>query len=385
MSQQQPIASAHTERASNTPFKLVPRPFASGESNPSINLRLPNVVQAKPLSTIVESSTPEGSQRRSQQGRSGVPVETVNGQTARPVIMVTEPATPAMNTERAGPVDRRTSTRQNQGNFRHEQSRYPAGDIVRPSMQHTNTSESMRREEASYYAEEEEQDQGSYYGQTAAQQSRALGQTKQSLARSRRYSPRRASPPPPLTVQPLLRSGSRSPPLSERLTVFHKPISVAPGQPSNNPPAETLSTRDADSICDDLVRRVKIAQLGKMYDKAVEADRRGLVDDGLYDMVLDFFYRFLPMVFANGESDPIIINRRQILDHHRVWQIFGPRGVGISRKDRGKNRPHPWYTRPKDKKMSLKDVVGEVVDSIPRVHIVPGPAKRKKDESQGQR
>lgn len=321
MSQQQPIASAHTERASNTPFKLVPRPFASGESNPSINLRLPNVVQAKPLSTIVESSTPEGSQRRSQQGRSGVPVETVNGQTARPVIMVTEPATPAMNTERgergtergrqpapsnrlntvAGPVDRRTSTRQNQGNFRHEQSRYPAGDIVRPSMQHTNTSESMRREEASYYAEEEEQDQGSYYGQTAAQQSRALGQTKQSLARSRRYSPRRASPPPPLTVQPLLRSGSRSPPLSERLTVFHKPISVAPGQPSNTPPPETLSTRDADSICDDLVRRVKIAQLGKMYDKAVEADRRGLVDDGLYDMVLDFFYRFLPMVFANGE------------------------------------------------------------------------------------
>ena len=232
-----------------------------------------------------------------------------------------EPATPAMNTERgelgtergrqpapsnrlntvAGSADRRTSTRQDQGKFRHEQSRCPTGDMVRPSMQHTTTSESIRRKEASYYAEEEEQDQGSYYDQTAAQQSRALGQTEQSLARSRRYSPRRASPPPPLTVQPLLRSGSRSPPLSERLTVFHKPISVTPGQPSNNPPAETLSTRDADSICDDLVRRVKIAQLGKMYDRAVEADRRGLVDDGLYDTVLDFFYRFLPMVFANGE------------------------------------------------------------------------------------
>ena len=321
MSQQQPTASRHTERASNTPSKLVPRASASGEGDSNIKPRLPIVVQPKPLSAIVESSTSGVSQRHSQQERSGLPVQTENSQPARPAITVTEPSTPTMNPERGergtergrqpapsnrlntvtGPVDRRPSTRQDQGNSRHEQSLYPAeANTVRPSMQHTTNSESTRRREASYYAEEEELDQGSYYEQTAGQPSRTLAQTEQSLGRSRRYSPRRTSPPLP-TVEAPQRSGSRSPPLSERLTVFHKPISVVPGQPSNIPPAEILSTRDADSICDDLVRKVKIAQLGKMYDRAVEADRRGLVDDGLYDMVLDFFYRFLPMVFANGE------------------------------------------------------------------------------------
>ncbi|PVH74632.1 hypothetical protein DL98DRAFT_604075 [Cadophora sp. DSE1049] len=417
MSQQQHAPSDHTERPSNTQSKLIPRPMASGDFNQATNRQPPPKTQPSP--TIGESSNPAESQRHPQQEKSGFRAGTANGNSARPAITLTEASTSTMNTERgergtergrqigpsaqqpnpsnrlgaaAGTVDHRPSARQEQASSRYEQSRCPPeSNSARPSMHHVATSESMRKKETSYYAEEAQpesrRDEGSYYGQTAAQQSKCLAQTEQSLARSRRYSPRRASPPPLPTIKPPSRSISRSPPLSERLTVFHKPISVLPGQPSgpSTSSTETLSTRDADSICDDLVRKVKNAQLGKMYDRVVEVDRRGLVDDGLYDMVLDFVYRFLPMVFANGESDPIIINRRQILDHQRVWQIFGPRGEGLSRKDRGKHRPHPWYTRPKDKKMSFKDVVGEVVDSIPRVQIVPGPGKRKKDEGQEQR
>ncbi|KAH7377438.1 hypothetical protein BKA64DRAFT_648922 [Cadophora sp. MPI-SDFR-AT-0126] len=262
MSQQQSTTSPHTERPSNTPSKLVPRPAASGDFNQLTNRQPPPKSQPLVLSTITEPSNLGEILRNPHQEKSGVRAGTSNGKSARPTITVTEASVSTMSTER--------------------------GTQLRPSAQ-----------------------------------------------------------------QP---------------------------RPSHPPSPETLSIREADRICDDLARKVKVAQLGKMYDRVVEADRRGLVDDALYDMVLDFFYRFLPMVFAGGESDPIIINRRQILDHQRVWQIFGPRGEGLSRKDRGKNRPHPWYTRPKDRKMSLKDVVGEVVDSIPRVQIVPGPGKRRKDE-----
>ncbi|KAK0123758.1 hypothetical protein ONS95_008765 [Cadophora gregata] len=409
MSHQPPLPTTVPHQPSLTSSKLVPKPAASENFNPKSNHQSHPSTQTGNLSNIVETSTETKNKRATQKDKSSSRAGTACRSPTRPVITLTESSISTMNTERgernergtergrqpgpsvkqpsppnrlstaAGTVDRRPSTRKQQhASFQYEQSHYPPeAASARLSLLHTTTSESMRRKEASYYGAEDQVNEGTYYGglQTAVPH-----QAEHSLARSRRYSPRRASPPPlapPGKTNNLpSRSNSRSPPLSERLTVFHKPISFLPAQlqpslsrssngPAHSPsPADNLSARDADRICDDLVRKVRVAQLGKMYDRAVEADRRGLVDDGLYDMVMDFFYRFLPMVWGNGESDPIIINRRQILDHQRVWQIFGPRGEGLSRKDRGKNRPHPWYTRPKDRKMSLKEVAGEVLDSL---------------------
>ncbi|KAG4431236.1 hypothetical protein IFR05_013277 [Cadophora sp. M221] len=380
----------------------------------------------------------EREQRPTQQER----IETKNRNeiesSARPAITVAWASTSTANTEgrrergksserhlipasaQQAPPSNRQNTAAPSHDYRpserQEDSRYQQQAHTQdacPSIRQITTSESLRKKEASYYAEpvvqESKRGEGSFYGQTEARESRHPAVPSEApVGRSRRHSPLRRTPTNPT------RSLSRSPPLDEKTPhIFLKPISVLP--PSGPEPTDTatLSNRQADIICDDLVRKVKNTQPGKMYDRAMEADRRGAMDDVLYDQVLDFFHRFLPMVFAAADkyvfpfpklkfsswlfdsyhnchlsflltlyvrSDPIIINRRQILDHEKVWNIFGPRGEGLSRKDRGKNRPHPWYTRPKDKKLSFKEVVGEALDNLPRVQIVPGPAKRKEQE-----
>ncbi|KAH9212095.1 hypothetical protein DL95DRAFT_509785 [Leptodontidium sp. 2 PMI_412] len=346
----------------------------------------------------------EGEHRLTRRERPGTKNGNENEPSARPAITVTQPSASA-NAEGRGergttlgrhlvsasaqqaPPSNRQSTAAPSQDYRPSKrqvvSRYPQHvqtQEARPSFKQIATSESLRRKEVSYYAEpavqESRRDEGSFYGQTEARKSRyPVVPSEAPLGRSRRHSPLGRTSTNPA------RPHSRSPPLDEKTPhVFLKPISVLP--PSGPEPTDTptLSNRQADIICDDLVRKVKNVQLGKMYDRAMEADRRGAMDDVLYDQVLDFFHRFLPMVFAAADNDPIIINRRQILDHEKVWNIFGPRGEGLSRKDRGKHRPHPWYTRPKDKKLSFKEVVGEAIDNLPRVQIVPGPAKRKEQE-----
>jgi hypothetical protein len=38
-----------------------------------------------------------------------------------------------------------------------------------------------------------------------------------------------------------------------------------------------------------------VTNLGQMFDKVVDADRRGIIDDRFYAQLLDFFYCFIPV------------------------------------------------------------------------------------------
>jgi hypothetical protein len=45
----------------------------------------------------------------------------------------------------------------------------------------------------------------------------------------------------------------------------------------------------------DVSDRIWVTNLGQMFDKVVDADRRGIIDDRFYAQLLDFFYCFLPV------------------------------------------------------------------------------------------
>jgi len=66
-------------------------------------------------------------------------------------------------------------------------------------------------------------------------------------------------------------------------------------QPEPLPVAADITPENADKLCRDLTARVWNENLGKMFDRVVDADSRGCVDDKLYSDLLDFFYCFLPV------------------------------------------------------------------------------------------
>jgi hypothetical protein len=65
--------------------------------------------------------------------------------------------------------------------------------------------------------------------------------------------------------------------------------------PDDAPTGRRMTEQEADVLCKTLCNRIWNENMGKVYDKVVEADRRGNVDDRLYYQLLDFFYCFLPV------------------------------------------------------------------------------------------
>jgi hypothetical protein len=66
--------------------------------------------------------------------------------------------------------------------------------------------------------------------------------------------------------------------------------------PDDAPTGHRMTEQEADALCKKLCSRIWNENMGRMYDKVVEADRRGNVDDRLYYQLLDFFYCFLPVL-----------------------------------------------------------------------------------------
>ncbi|KAE9373975.1 hypothetical protein N431DRAFT_337605 [Stipitochalara longipes BDJ] len=116
-----------------------------------------------------------------------------------------------------------------------------------------------------------------------------------------------------------------------------------------------LSPAEAHQQILTLCARIWKDNMGRMYDKVVEADRRGHVDDKLYAELLDFFYCFLPMVMKAPLSDPIIVGAVALENHRKILNLFGD---GRDLRGRaGRNDTHRWYSRPSDE--SFKSRVGE--------------------------
>jgi len=107
-----------------------------------------------------------------------------------------------------------------------------------------------------------------------------------------------------------------------------------------------MSPAEANQQIQNLCARIWKDNMGKMFDKVVEADRRGHVDDKLYSELLDFFYCFLPMVIRAPLSDPIVVGPVSLENHRKVLNLFGE---GRDLRGRaGRNDTHRWFSRPSD-------------------------------------
>jgi hypothetical protein len=69
-----------------------------------------------------------------------------------------------------------------------------------------------------------------------------------------------------------------------------------------------MSEEDADALCKKLCARIWNEDMSEMYDKVVEADRRGNVNDRLYHQLLDFFYCFLPVSSLPSHIFPHVLS-----------------------------------------------------------------------------
>lgn len=121
------------------------------------------------------------------------------------------------------------------------------------------------------------------------------------------------SPPNPTPQQNL---GSAEPPM--RITSVRPPDDPTPT-------GRRMTDQEADTVCKKLCSRIWNENMGKFYDKVVEADRRGNVDDKLYYQLLDFFYCFLPVI----PSFPLhfLISRDQLLIKSVRWWPKLPRAI----------------------------------------------------------
>jgi hypothetical protein len=107
-----------------------------------------------------------------------------------------------------------------------------------------------------------------------------------------------------------------------------------------------MSATEADALCKELTARIWHDNMSKMYDKVVEVDKRGNVDDRLYQQLLDFFYCFLPMVTKTPPADPIVVRQSDLENHRKILNLFGD-GRSI-RRQAGRNDPHRWFSKPSD-------------------------------------
>lgn len=64
-----------------------------------------------------------------------------------------------------------------------------------------------------------------------------------------------------------------------------------------------ISKEQGHKLGREIIRRIEFKEdLGRMWDRAVEADRHGLVNDELYDQLEMFFYGFLPMILYGARK-----------------------------------------------------------------------------------
>ena len=134
-------------------------------------------------------------------------------------------------------------------------------------------------------------------------------------------------------------SGSSEPPV--------RTTSLLPPDDAPSPNSRIrMSATEADALCKKLTARIWHDNMSKMYDKVVEADKRGNVDDRLYQQLLDFFYCFLPMVTKAPPADPIVVRQSDLENHRKILNLFGD-GRSI-RRQAGRNDPHRWFSKPSD-------------------------------------
>ncbi|KAH8745642.1 hypothetical protein F5882DRAFT_387501 [Hyaloscypha sp. PMI_1271] len=134
-------------------------------------------------------------------------------------------------------------------------------------------------------------------------------------------------------------NGSSEPPI--------RTTSLLPPDEAPSPSSRTrMSATEADALCKELTARIWHGNMSKMYDKVVEADKRGNVDDRLYQQLLDFFYCFLPMVTKAPPADPIVVRQSDLENHRKILNLFGD-GRSI-RRQAGRNDPHRWFSKPSD-------------------------------------
>ena len=131
---------------------------------------------------------------------------------------------------------------------------------------------------------------------------------------------------------------------------------IPPAEPEAIERARKLNPGEAHQQIQNLCARIWKDNMAKMFDKVVEVDRRGHVDDKLYNELLDFFYCFLPMVMKAPLSDPVIVGTVALENHRKILNLFGD---GRDLRGRaGRNDTHKWYSRPSDG--SLKSRFGDV-------------------------
>ncbi|PMD41080.1 hypothetical protein L207DRAFT_565077 [Hyaloscypha variabilis F] len=156
--------------------------------------------------------------------------------------------------------------------------------------------------------------------------------------------------------QPILTANDREPyyhPAPPNISDYNgseAPSRVAsllpPAEPEAIERGNRLNLAEGQRQIQALCARIWKDNMGKLYDKVVEADRRGHVDDKLYADLLDFFYCFLPMVMKAPLSDPIIVSAVALENHRKILNLFGEeRGL---RGRAGRNDTHMWYSRPSD-------------------------------------
>ncbi|KUJ10204.1 uncharacterized protein LY89DRAFT_272178 [Mollisia scopiformis] len=137
-------------------------------------------------------------------------------------------------------------------------------------------------------------------------------------------------------------------PVSETINVV---ASEPPVRSISFRPAETsisgreISDKQADEMCRELCLRVWKTDLGKMWDSARAADKKGNVDDQLYGQSLDFFYCFLPMVIKAPATDPVTVSKQGLENYNVLFNRFGDGGTW-GQGQSGKNFPHMWFSGP---------------------------------------
>lgn len=192
---------------------------------------------------------------------------------AGPAIYVTPPSLP----QRDRPSDRNGHLALSESISRHDtpaRAVVPTTRLAPPSQQHGGRSSSQSNLSSQPIRSTNEDHRGPARGPASS-------------TNCNTYQPSQAVPnfsrPNPTPQQNL---GPAEPPM--------RATSVRPAD-DPSPTGRRMTDQEADALCKKLCSRIWDENMGKFYDKVVEADRRGNVDDRLYYQLLDFFYCFLPV------------------------------------------------------------------------------------------
>jgi len=83
-----------------------------------------------------------------------------------------------------------------------------------------------------------------------------------------------------------------------------------------------------------------------MWDNVRDVDRRGNIDQQLYDNLIAFFFGFVPMVLHTRPRDPCVVTPSELLTYRELMRRFERERLYTERTPRGPHRRHEWYSRP---------------------------------------